>query len=363
LNNRRQGDQRENKPGWYDGFRRQTERRDRLVLLILLAVSTAGTIFESMITDHSSFHLLILRAIVLVWSYSVILLSIRPGWNLDFQILLCGLPHLMTFPYLFMIQPTRAGFYIWLLAAAAAGTALCFAYTVRPFTWYLLTGGFTASCLFCFAAFSPSQPGELILLGGSALLFLYFLFPFINRNRFCLIRDNILLRQENESRKDELSYYSEYDSLIRVFNKRGGIKILRQTMKWSQRYDIPLTICYLDLNSSGGDQPDLHRRLLSVSRSIYGRIRQSDTVCRLGDDELLIILPDCCRNDAESVITHIRSCLKSRPEEPEGSMESFDYGLADYCAESVKSPNELIINADRARSENCREQVIPAAGL
>lgn len=129
----------------------------------------------------------------------------------------------------------------------------------------------------------------------------------------------------------------EQDPLMGIFSKSGGMKVLKQTMKWSQRYEIPLTVCYMELNNSRDEY------INSITRRIINRIRESDTLFRLGKSEILLILPDCQKNDAESVIKNIQEILQN-----DRDMETVQFGLADFISEQKTSPNELIINANMA---------------
>ena len=127
------------------------------------------------------------------------------------------------------------------------------------------------------------------------------------------------------------------DPLIGIFSKSGGMKVLKQTMKWSQRYEIPLTVCYMELNGSRDEH--IH----SITRGIFKRIRETDTLFRLGKSEMLLILPDCEKHNAADVMKHIKEALLQNP-----SYRLLQYGLADFKSEIIGSPNELIISANRA---------------
>ncbi|MBF9018390.1 MULTISPECIES: GGDEF domain-containing protein [unclassified Oceanispirochaeta] len=149
-------------------------------------------------------------------------------------------------------------------------------------------------------------------------------------------------KEADELRSKLLGIKDEYkdkeqDPLMGIFSKSGGMKVLKQTMKWSQRYEIPLTVCYMELNNSHEDY------IYSMTRRIVNRVRESDTLFRLGKSEILLILPDCQKNDAASVMKSIQEILRNDRE-----MEAVQFGLADFKGELKTSPNELIINANMA---------------
>jgi diguanylate cyclase (GGDEF)-like protein len=48
--------------------------------------------------------------------------------------------------------------------------------------------------------------------------------------------------------ENELEYYSKYDGLTGVFNRREGMKILREEVQRSKAEESTLTICFIDID-------------------------------------------------------------------------------------------------------------------
>ncbi len=155
-----------------------------------------------------------------------------------------------------------------------------------------------------------------------------------------------LARKESKDLREELaglkikSSCEEEDPFMGIFSKAGGMKVLKQTMKWATRYDLPLTVCYMELSSSRDEY------VQSVSRRITTRIRESDTLFRLGSSEILLILPDCCTDDASQVMEHIREIILE--DMAHNCRRGIQFGIAGFDKSQKISPNELIISANRA---------------
>ncbi len=78
-----------------------------------------------------------------------------------------------------------------------------------------------------------------------------------------------------------IKYYSEYDPLTKALNRRAGIAKLQKLTPVSERKDIQVSLCFLDINGlkevndtlghSIGDE-----LIKSVSDTIYSEIREQD---------------------------------------------------------------------------------------
>ncbi|MDC7233815.1 MAG: diguanylate cyclase [Spirochaetales bacterium] len=177
---------------------------------------------------------------------------------------------------------------------------------------------------------------DLAIHGGILTHLLILITGYLSLERDELKKENESLRTELLNLKNDWSD-EEQDPLMGIFSKSGGMRVLKQTMKWSQRYKIPLTVCYMEVNNSRDDY--IH----SITRRIVNRVRESDTLFRLGKSEILLVLPDCCKNDAALVMESIQKILQDDSE-----TEAVQFGLADFKADVRTSPNELIISANMA---------------
>lgn len=95
--------------------------------------------------------------------------------------------------------------------------------------------------------------------------------------------------------ENELNHLAYYDSLTGLPNRALFYERLLQSIKFNKRYRSNLAVFFIDLDRfknindtmghSIGDE-----LLMEVATRIKNRIRESDTVCRIGGDEFLIIL-------------------------------------------------------------------------
>lgn len=117
--------------------------------------------------------------------------------------------------------------------------------------------------------------------------FIEFLFLLIMSLLFSALKNNL----ENE--KD----LARRDPLTDTLNRRSFFDLAEHEIKRAQRYNLPLTVAYIDLdnfkavNDQFGHQTG-DELLLCVVSTIRSNIRSSDVVSRFGGDEFVILLPD-----------------------------------------------------------------------
>jgi len=107
------------------------------------------------------------------------------------------------------------------------------------------------------------------------------------------------------------------DSLTGVSNRHVFNTIFEQVVKNATRYKHPVSLAMLDIDhfkkvndTYGHGAGDL--ALKSVVALIQERLRDSDTVCRWGGEEFLILLPDCDAHRANKIANDIRIAIERR---------------------------------------------------
>lgn len=125
------------------------------------------------------------------------------------------------------------------------------------------------------------------------------------------------LNQEIEERRqlaEQLKLQTTSDPLTGLLNRGTGMALLVNQLHMSERYRWPLTIWSINIDNlkqirkrlgyDAGDQ-----LVREMSRIISGNIRKSDTVFRMGDDEMIVILPQCTIPEAVGIRERIiNSC-------------------------------------------------------
>jgi diguanylate cyclase (GGDEF)-like protein len=87
------------------------------------------------------------------------------------------------------------------------------------------------------------------------------------------------------------------DPLTDALNRRAFFDLTEHEINRSQRYDLPLTVAYIDLDNFKAVNDQLGHQvgdelLLSVVSTIRSNIRSTDVLARFGGDEFVILLPD-----------------------------------------------------------------------
>lgn len=115
------------------------------------------------------------------------------------------------------------------------------------------------------------------------------------------------LRSEIAANNRRIAYLEDIadcDPLTPTVNRRAFIRELERTKSFVDRYKMPASVLYFDIDSMKaindrfghalGDQV-----LVSVARTLVGNVRSSDVVGRLGGDEFAVILAHADQTAAE----------------------------------------------------------------
>ena len=172
------------------------------------------------------------------------------------------------------------------------------------------------------------------------------------------IYQDITARRESDERLDKLAHF---DPLTDLPNRYRMREILKEALASGKKAGQRLAVLFLDLDrfkeindTVGHDVAD--RVLQSAAHRLRSRVRQRDTVARMGSDEFLIVLPELRdAREVEETLLQIRRAF-SRPIQV-GSQE-FHLALSAGAAlfpEDGDDLDTLLKNADialeRAKAE------------
>lgn len=169
-------------------------------------------------------------------------------------------------------------------------------------------------------------------------------------------RLNEQLEAEIEERKkleEQLKFYATTDTLTGVLNRRTGILLLENAMKETKRIGQPITICFADINflkqindTYGHNEGD--ELIIAVSAVLKEALRESDSICRLGGDEFLLILHNCNKEQVKEVIERIEYRMEQyNASEQKVYKISLSFGFAECGSGCSLSIDELIEIADK----------------
>jgi diguanylate cyclase (GGDEF)-like protein len=151
----------------------------------------------------------------------------------------------------------------------------------------------------------------------------------------------------------ETKRFSVTDPMTGILNRRAGLESVHKQMKFCERHGCSFTVCYIDLDNLkyvndnfGHKEGD--RIIITFVNLLKRALRESDVMCRLGGDEILLLLQETSLEGSNSVLKRIgdsvaaRNSRSSRPYRIE-----FSYGLAEYTLGSKLTAEELVDIADR----------------
>lgn len=165
------------------------------------------------------------------------------------------------------------------------------------------------------------------------------------------------LMHVNRKTYETIKYYSEYDSLTNIYNRRAGIDKLNMMFPSSERRHFMVSLCFIDINGLKEVNDTLGHMygdelISTVADVIKEIIREHDFVMRLGGDEFLIVFNGIGIDIAESVWERIvKKYNKINEAEDRPYIISVSHGIIDYDNMQSYNIDDLISKADEKMYE------------
>lgn len=151
----------------------------------------------------------------------------------------------------------------------------------------------------------------------------------------------------------QIKYYSEYDSLTNVLNRRAGLISLMNILPHASNKVERVSLCFLDINglkqvndSLGHDTGD--ELIKTVTKVFKETIGTDDFIVRLGGDEFIIVFvnknideSELSWNNIKKEINHINKTEKRK------YIVSVSHGIVEYNKEYKDFIDEFIKAADK----------------
>ena len=156
----------------------------------------------------------------------------------------------------------------------------------------------------------------------------------------------------NKNEKAKIKFFSEYDSMTGVYNRRAGFEKLSQLYKSSESKNSTISVCFIDINglkevndALGHESGD--ELILSVIAGIKHNIRNNDFVARLGGDEFLIVFEGMDESKAEEIWSRIiHEYDEVNDAEGRKYVISVSHGIEVFQSNSNQFIDVIINNAD-----------------
>jgi len=166
----------------------------------------------------------------------------------------------------------------------------------------------------------------------------------------------------------KLQTIAAMDPLTGVFNRRLGMRRLREEFQRAEREKTQLGVAMFDIdhfkrvNDTYGHLVG-DRVLVNVADAARNVLRESDIMLRYGGEEFLVVLPGTAAADAKTVGERLRSAVEacSVVEGDETISVTVSVGLSDYHPDHIKVEEDLVKKADDAlytAKESGRNKVV-----
>jgi len=158
---------------------------------------------------------------------------------------------------------------------------------------------------------------------------------------------------DKKQKEEELYVIATTDPLTGTTNRRAGMTLLDQCIKRSRRVREYLTIVFIDINNlkqvndeQGHQMGD--QLIIAVARIMQQQLRQTDTLCRVGGDEYILILENTNLKESKIFMKRIiESVILYNKNSNKPFRVHISYGFAEFNPEQFTSVDSLIETADK----------------
>lgn len=183
----------------------------------------------------------------------------------------------------------------------------------------------------------------------------------------------LTLQHQIQQQSAELRYRATHDGLTGLWNREALLSLIFQETDRVQRMKTPLSLLLMDLDDFSRINHDYgyeagDRVLTELANRFRRLLRSYDLVGRCGEDEFLLALPGCTRENAMALVQRMKEAILARPFAVNGEASTLtaSFGVA---GSSGRSPLVVLREAERALAQakldgkNCVRCYAPPAPL
>ncbi|WFD10938.1 diguanylate cyclase domain-containing protein [Tepidibacter hydrothermalis] len=170
-----------------------------------------------------------------------------------------------------------------------------------------------------------------------------------------------VLMTMNKISKEKIKYFSEYDEMTGVLNRRAGLQNLNKQYTDIVNNGGGISICFIDINGLKDVNDALGHEagdelIMTVVKGIKKHIKKSDFVIRMGGDEFLVIFVNLDIEEAENVWERINNEYKKiNDEENRAYIVSVSHGIEECKFHHNEYIDSIINSADQKMYNEKRE--------
>jgi len=163
--------------------------------------------------------------------------------------------------------------------------------------------------------------------------------------------------ERTHTRLAHLERLADEDTLVPVPNRRAFVRELGRVISYSQRYSVPSSLIYFDINNfkqinDGHGHAAGDAALLAVAGALLENLRESDLVGRLGGDEFGVILAQADEEQARVKAEQLATAITETPVDHEGRRFQVSVSFGTTTFREGASPGDAMAAADRAMYQN-----------
>jgi diguanylate cyclase (GGDEF)-like protein len=251
---------------------------------------------------------------------------------------------------------------------------VAFTYTMLSLLWLSFSDRIIyriADSTFSLSRLQSYKGYLFIMLSASLIFFILKNMEIRHQNTVTNLRHkNLVLRQDNEVLtmkldtrlywSSEVEQYGSYDDLTGLPNRRKGLEALKNQLGISRENKTNLLAALIDIDSLnmvnenyGYQEGDI--LISTAARILNNIIEDKDMLCRLGEDEFLLVCPESGADDISTIKQKIDTALQTYNLYSNKSYPvSCSVGFAEYNSSINPEIKDLIDMASRKLHEEKR---------
>ncbi|MEI8095963.1 MAG: diguanylate cyclase [Spirochaetales bacterium] len=160
--------------------------------------------------------------------------------------------------------------------------------------------------------------------------------------------------------EEVLKRFATIDEMTGLLNKRSGLQVLTNLVQRTRVEKRSLSVCFMDVDglksvndAYGHEEGDF--LIQSIAQVVRGAVSSQDMVFRYGGDEIVLVLGDCDRKEAEAVVLRLEQSVAIKSAEVAKPYQlHVSTGLALFGEEPDDTLEKMLTRADQAMYEQKR---------